>query len=166
MIVSLLVREPRRITDLETYLTRTLAFALLALAARTLLLTNTLPVAVVVPASEPPDSNEGVATNPKNPYAYPCLVVMTTYHGIVGFYLYAQLTYGANFALSCGLVASGGLFCLGVWNVLFAGEKGRMSRKTGADKRTGNFPFTNAGSAGFAKKESKLKEKGKIGRTD
>ena len=165
MIVSLLVREPRRITDLETYLSRNLAFALLALAALLLLLSKILPVAVVVPANDPPDS-EGVAASLKNPYAYPCLIVMTTYHGIVGFYLYAQLTYGANFALSCGLVGSGGLFCLGVWNVLFAGEKGRMSRRTGADKRTGNWPFRNSGSAGFAKKESKLREKGKGGRVD
>ena len=32
---------------------------------------------------------------------------------------------------------------MGLWCLLFASSGGRITRKTGADKRTSGFPFTN-----------------------
>jgi hypothetical protein len=36
-----------------------------------------------------------------------------------------------------------GLASMGLWCLLFAGASGRISRRTGADKRMTGFPFTN-----------------------
>ena len=57
------------------------------------------------------------------------------------------------------MAASGLLFFYGVWVALFGGEKGRMSKKTGADKRTSNFPFENKESAKYIKKDEKKESK-------
>lgn len=48
---------------------------------------------------------------------------------------------------------------MGLWVLLFGSEKGRISKKTGADKRTSNFPFNNQESAKEKKKESSGKRK-------
>lgn len=154
------------ITSLETYLSRTLALLLLAFAALNLLLTGLIPTAdswKTVRFS--PDTKNGGAGKDgskgleKNPYAVPTVIVTTIYHAITSFYLYANITYGLNFALVIGLACSGTLFCVGMWVLLFGSEKGRISKKTGADRRTGNFPFTNVESAREIKKESKREEK-------
>lgn len=47
----------------------------------------------------------------------------------------------ASFAL--GTVGSGFLGAVALWCILFASSDGRISRKTGADKRTSGFPFKN-----------------------
>ena len=153
------VSEPRRITDVETYLCRSFGLTLFLLSALILLLTNTLPVAIVPDMEDDPDNPS--ATKPTNPYAYPTVLVTTIYHALIAFYLYAQLTYTWNFAFTCGLIGSGFLFCVGIWTVLFAGDKSRISKRTGADKRTSNFPFENKESARAIKKDSKEREKRK-----
>jgi hypothetical protein len=89
-----------------------------------------------------------------NPYAYPTLITTTVYHLLNAFYLYTQLTYTWSFAFTAGLTLSSVLFCFGLWVLMFGGEKGRLS-KTGADKRTGNFPFVNSESSKEKKKEAK-----------
>jgi len=33
---------------------------------------------------------------------------------------------------------------IGLWCILFGTEKGKISKRTGADKRTSGFPFKNA----------------------
>lgn len=66
---------------------------------------------------------------------------------------------GFSFGFGSGLVLSGGLFCFGVFVCLFGDDKGRISKTTGADKRTSNFPFTNTESATAKKKEEKSKRK-------
>ncbi len=43
-----------------------------------------------------------------------------------------------------GVVGYGFLAAMGLWCILFASSSGRISRKTGADKRTSGFPFKNA----------------------
>ena len=151
LIVSMAASEPRRITDLETYLCRSFGLALLTLAVLFLLLTGAVPLTTT--ATEETDADG----NSTNPYAYPTLIVTTTYHALTSFYLYTQLTYSWNFAFTAGLTGSGALFCLGMWVVLFGAEKGRISKKTGADKRTSNFPFVNTESARSQKKEGKRK---------
>lgn len=51
-----------------------------------------------------------------------------------------------------GAIGSGSLACMGLWCILFASGSGRISRKTGADKRTSGFPFGNKESAGAKKR--------------
>ena len=41
---------------------------------------------------------------------------------------------------------------IGLWCLMFASSSGRISRKTGADKRTSAFPFGNKESASERKK--------------
>ncbi len=45
--------------------------------------------------------------------------------------------------------------------MMFGGEKGRLSKRTGADKRTGNFPFVNSESSREKRKEAKAEGKEK-----
>jgi hypothetical protein len=46
-----------------------------------------------------------------------------------------------SFAL--GTLGSGFLGVVALWCILFASSNGKISRKTGADKRTSGFPFKN-----------------------
>jgi hypothetical protein len=43
-----------------------------------------------------------------------------------------------------GTAGSTVLAAIALWCILFASSDGRISRKTGADKRTSGFPFKNA----------------------
>ncbi|KAK3725209.1 hypothetical protein LTR37_000720 [Vermiconidia calcicola] len=133
LIVTLLPSEPRRITDLETYLCRSQGLALLAFATLILLLTGLLPV-----------SSTSEAEGSSTPYANPTTIVTTLYHFSSAAYLYTQLSSGWNFAFTCGIIASASLFCMGLWVLMFGGGRGHVSKRTGADKRTSNFPFSNA----------------------
>lgn len=149
MIVSMLASEPRTITDVETYMLRALGFALMALSITALLLSGILPLA------KPSAADDSGA---ENPYQYPTCVTGTIYHGLSAFYLYTQVTRsGFSFGFGSGMIVSSMLFCLGVWSCLFGNERGRVSKSTGADKRTSGFPFTNSESAREKKKESKRK---------
>ena len=155
LIVTMAASEPRLITDLETYLCRTLGLAFLTFSLLVLLLTGALPL--TTDATRNGDINGSGTTSPTDPNAYPTLVVTTVYHALTAFYLYAQLTYQWNFAFGAGIVGSTGLFCLGVWTIMFGGSKGRVSKTTGADKRTSSYPFKSEESAKEKKRESKRK---------
>lgn len=159
LIVTMVVSEPRRITDLETYLCRSMGLTLLALSAILLPLTGLIPVTKTVTWADDPGWE--VEARSKNPYAYPSLVVTTIYHALTAFHLYTQLTYGWNFAFTVGWVGSTALFCLGLWVILFGSDKARLSRSTGADKRTSNFPFRNEESASSVRKKEKEGREGK-----
>jgi hypothetical protein len=50
-------------------------------------------------------------------------------------------------------VGSAGLASIGIWCILFATSNGRISQKTGADKRTSGYPFKNSESASAKKKQ-------------
>ncbi|KAH9823682.1 vps9 domain protein [Teratosphaeria destructans] len=143
LLVSMLAPDgPRPPTDLETYLSRSLALLLLSTAALHLLLSGLLPLT--------PDAA------PENPHAFPALVTTTAYHALSAFYIYTRIATagpgGAGVACYAGVVFSGALFALGVWTMLFAGEAGRVSR------RTGNFPFVNVESARMRKREVRERE--------
>jgi hypothetical protein len=102
-------------------------------------------------------SSDETAEDTIGPYAYPTVITTTIYTALQAFYLYTQTTSaeGASFAFIAGLVANAGLFSAGVLIILFAGEKGRFSKRTGADKRTSNWPFVNKESAREIKKGSR-----------
>ena len=154
----MLATDPRPMTDLEAYLSRALAFALIAFAVLSLLMTGAIPLTNGIAENVTGTDDEGLS---KDPYAFPTLVVTTTYHALTAFYLYTQISYRWSFGFGSGLVFSTALFCLGVWVTMFGSEKGRISKTTGADKRTSNFPFTNKESAKEMKKERKEEEKEK-----
>lgn len=59
------------------------------------------------------------------------------------------------FSFGLGTIGSGFFSIVALWCILFASTDGRISRKTGADKRTGNFPFKNQESARERKKAVK-----------
>lgn len=101
----------------------------------------------------------------------PTAVVTTTYHAITAFYIYTQLTSsGWSFAFGAGLIFSATLFCFGMWILLFGSTPARLSKTTGADKRTAGFPFGNSESAKEikreAKREAKEKEREREGKKD
>jgi len=50
-------------------------------------------------------------------------------------------------------IASASLASIGLWCMLFATSSGRISRKTGADKRTSGYPFKNSESASAKKRQ-------------
>ena len=45
--------------------------------------------------------------------------------------------------MALGAAISGGLAVIGMWCLMFATDKGHISRRTGADKRTSGWPFKN-----------------------
>lgn len=72
------------------------------------------------------------------------VLISTLYHGAFAFNAYStyMATSQAGYALGAG--GSAMLAALGLWNVLFSHDKGHISKRNGADKRTSGFPFKNA----------------------
>ncbi|TGJ84119.1 hypothetical protein E0Z10_g4655 [Xylaria hypoxylon] len=118
-------------SDVEQYLARSLGFTLLALGLVTVVLSGSVPVG---PALDDTPS----------PYAAPVLLLTTLYHGASAFYGWARYTSTGQTGYLLGFVGSALLAAFGTWCLLFGGEKARISRRTGADKRTSGFPFRNA----------------------
>jgi hypothetical protein len=140
--IDLVNRRPA----LEIYFGRFLGLALLFIAIIMLLLTGSIPLSsstIAVPnvASdlETPDS--------RGPYAVPMLRIMMLYHILATIYCYTSY-YGSSknggTGFMLGVVGHGVLAAVGLWCVMFATSRGRISRRTGADKRTSGFPFKNA----------------------
>lgn len=48
------------------------------------------------------------------------------------------------FSFGLGTFGSVFLAAVALWCILFASSNGKISRKTGADKRTSGFPFKNS----------------------
>jgi len=83
------------------------------------------------------------AADPKAPYALPTLTITSIFHAIYAFYTYAMWTQTGVLSFSLGTLGSGFLASVAMWCILFASSDGRISRKTGADKRTSGYPFKN-----------------------
>ncbi|MCJ1364080.1 hypothetical protein MMC16_003189 [Acarospora aff. strigata] len=142
MISTILSPEVRNITILEDYFCRSLGFALIALGVLTVLLTGSVPLTSTFADA----SDAGVTTDPsdpKAPYAVPTLTVTTCFHTACAFIGYTQYVRTGQSALVAGVVGYGFFAAMGLWCILFASSSGRISRKTGADKRTSGFPFSN-----------------------
>jgi hypothetical protein len=89
----------------------------------------------------------GTTTNPsdpKAPYAVPTLMVTLVFHSAIAFYTYGMWTQTGVTSFALGTTFSTLLAAVGLWVILFGTSSGRISRKTGADKRTSGFPFKNA----------------------
>ncbi|KAI9875690.1 MAG: hypothetical protein M1830_008118 [Pleopsidium flavum] len=143
MITTMLSSEVRKATVLEEYFCRSLGFSLIALAILTILLTGSVPLTSTFAES----SEAGVTTDPadpKAPYAVPTLTLTVTFHAACAFYGYTQYMTSGQTGFAIGVAVYSSLAAMGLWCILFASSSGRISRKTGADKRTSGFPFKNA----------------------
>ncbi|KAI1430107.1 hypothetical protein F5Y12DRAFT_722021 [Xylaria sp. FL1777] len=127
-------RPSPAVGDVERYLARSLGLALLALGFVTVVLSGSIPVGSVL--DTPQDA--------PSPYAAPVLFLTTLYHGGSAFYGWARYTATGQAGFALGFAGNAALAAFGTWCLLFGGEKARISRRTGADKRTSGFPFRNA----------------------
>jgi hypothetical protein len=122
---------------LETYFSRTLGFALLAIAVISVLMTGLIPLST---ASEPISLSDA---DPKAPYAIPTILVTTVFHTVCSIYLYTWYSASGQAGFLLGLLGYAGLATLGLWYMMFGSGPGSISKRTGADKRTAGFPFKN-----------------------
>ncbi|KAB8068164.1 hypothetical protein BDV29DRAFT_74076 [Aspergillus leporis] len=142
IMTSLLLDEARSASETEIYFARCLGFSLLTIAGLTVMLTGSIPLNSTV--SEPVTTED---SDPKAPYAVPTLIVTSIFQGFSAFYAYTQYLSSGQAAFALGMVGYATVAAIGLWCVLFASSNGKISRKTGADKRTAGFPFTNAEAA-------------------
>jgi hypothetical protein len=99
----------------------------------------TCPSQQLTASTAPPNGN----TSP-NPYASAAVLVSTLYHAGTASYSYSRYyTSGGQMGYLFGCLGASVLAASGLFVVMFAGEK-RVSRRTGADKRTSGWPFRNA----------------------
>lgn len=138
---------------LETYLSRTLALALLTIAFLNILLTGSVPLtsSLVQPSSLS-------SSDPRAPYALPTLTISTIFQAASAIYCYVWWQKNGGLALVVGIAVNTIFASVGLWCILFASSGGKISRKTGADKRTSSYPFKNSVTASEKKKKSSKKE--------
>ncbi len=82
-------------------------------------------------------------SDPKAPYAVPVVRLTTIFHSLAAIYCYTTYLYAGQSGFMLGVVGYGSLAAMGLWCVMFATSQGKISRRTGADKRTSGFPFKN-----------------------
>ncbi|ESZ93624.1 hypothetical protein SBOR_6002 [Sclerotinia borealis F-4128] len=154
IIITMLSPEVRDPTSLEEYFSRSLGITLLTLGIMVVLLTGSVPL-----TSSISDTTTAAVTtsdtDPKAPYAVPVLTLSTLYHGTIAFYCYAHYTTLGTYSFALGSIFSTTLFAIGGWCILFGTASGRISRKTGADKRTSAWPFGNQESASARKRANR-----------
>ncbi|KAF7589678.1 hypothetical protein BBP40_003970 [Aspergillus hancockii] len=142
IMTSLLLDETRSASEMEIYYARCLGFSLLTIAGLTVMLTGSIPLNSTV--SEPVTTDDN---DPKAPYAVPTLIVTSLFQGFSAFYAYTRYLESGQTAFALGMVGYAAVAAIGLWCVLFASSNGKISRKTGADKRTTGFPFKNTEAA-------------------
>ncbi|KAJ5823345.1 Glutathione S-transferase/chloride channel C-terminal [Penicillium robsamsonii] len=124
MIITMLLDETRPASPMELYFARCFGFSLLTIAVLTVMLTGSIPL-----TSDIKESVTAEEDDPKAPYAVPTLMVTCIFHSACAFYAYTCIA------------------AIGLWCMLFASSHGRISRRTGADKRTTGYPFKNSEAA-------------------
>ncbi|KAK2791154.1 hypothetical protein FQN52_005110 [Onygenales sp. PD_12] len=140
MITMILMDEARGPSMLEIYFSRCYGLTLLTLSTTTMLLTGSIPLTNNISSTISRDD----PNDPKTPYAVPTVLVTSCFHAISAFYTYAWYVTTGQVSFALAMVAYGGLASVGLWCLLFGSEGGRISRRTGADKRTSGWPFGNA----------------------
>jgi len=125
-------------TVIEIYFARSFGLALLTLAVLTVLLTGSIPLTATV--SEPVTTDE---SDPRAPYAVPTLAVTSVLHALCSFHAYTRYAASGQAAFALGMAGSMAGASVGLWCLLFGSSRGRISPRTGADKRTAGFPFKN-----------------------
>lgn len=125
--------------DLETYFCRSQGFSLLLVATIMLFFTGSIPLSSSV--TEPISTED---SDPKAPYAVPIVRITTIFHLIGAIYCYIRYLSSGQVGFMFGGIGYGIVGAMGIWCILFATSGGKISRRTGADKRTSGFPFKNA----------------------
>lgn len=128
--------QHNRASAVEQYFARSLGLAQLAVGLLLLILSGALPL----------DSIVDTPTDAVPPYANAVVLVSAFYHTSTAIYSYTQYSNikGAPAGYLLGCLGSSVLAVAGLWVLLFAGDKRRISKRTGADKRTSGWPFKNS----------------------
>ena len=111
----------------------------MTIATTILFFTGTIPLSSSL--AEPVSADE---SDPKSPYAVPIVRLTAIFHSIFAIYHYVRYTGSGQIGFVLGLTGSGIMASIGLWCILFATSAGRISKRTGQDKRTSNFPFKNS----------------------
>lgn len=82
--------------------------------------------------------------DPKAPYAVPILRITALLHLILAGYCWVRWNNSGATGYALGALGYALMATMGGWCVLFGSSGGRLSKRTGADKRTTGFPFKNA----------------------
>ncbi|KAJ6090170.1 hypothetical protein N7486_008985 [Penicillium sp. IBT 16267x] len=138
MIVAMLSDETRSASSIEIYFARSLGFSLLTVAVLTVMLTGSIPLTAIIAESATTEDS-----GPKAPYALPTLMITSLFHALSAFYTYTWYVTGGQTGFAVAVAGNSLLAFIGLWCVLFASSEGKISRRTGADKRTAGFPFSN-----------------------
>ena len=139
---------------MEQYFARSLGFSQLAVGLLIVVLTGSLPLASPLDCMFCPRAfcflNPGVPdvaivapADAISPYASAAVSISMLYHASAAFYGYVRFTSSQQMGYLLGCLGSSTLAMFGLWVMMFAGEKGRISKRTGADKRTSGWPFKN-----------------------
>ncbi|KAJ5440907.1 Glutathione S-transferase/chloride channel C-terminal [Penicillium cf. griseofulvum] len=142
IIVTMLLDETRPASPIELYFARCLGFSLLTIAVLTAMLTGSIPL-----TSDTKESVTAEEDDPKAPYAVPTMIVTSIFHGACAFYAYTWYVAGGSGLFAVGMAGYSSIAAIGLWCMLFASSHGRISRRTGADKRTTGYPFKNSEAA-------------------
>jgi hypothetical protein len=110
----------------------------MAVGSIILFFTGTIPLTSSI--SEPVSLDDN---DPKAPYARPILLVTTFFHGLSFIYCYTSYVNHQQTGFVLGALGYGIMTSVGLWTVIFGDTTARLSKRTGADKRTSGWPFKN-----------------------
>ncbi|MCJ1403586.1 hypothetical protein MMC11_006809 [Xylographa trunciseda] len=135
---SNLIPSANILVAVEVYLARALGISLFALAVLTVLFTGVVPLTLEFAEHLSADES-----NSKSPYAIPTVTISMCFQATMAFYCYSRYLHTGLSIFALDVAVYSGLGAMGLWCLLFANSGSKISRRTGADKRTSGFPFTN-----------------------
>lgn len=100
-------------------------------------------------------SDQGASRDTKaSPFADAAILLSALHHAAGAFYCYTRFVWSRDTqtAFAAGGLGSAALACLGLWCVMFSGDKGRTGKRNGYDKDTSGWPFRNSESYRMKKK--------------
>jgi|SRR5271156_5504959 len=87
---------------------------------------------------------ERISDDDRTPYAVPIISVTAAFHSVNLVYTYVSWVNTGQVGYVMGATGYGFMAAMGLWCLIFGTEPGRLSKRTGADKRTTGFPFKNS----------------------
>ncbi|RKF61748.1 hypothetical protein OnM2_039027 [Erysiphe neolycopersici] len=151
LTIALISTGFRQPSEVEEHLSTSLGIALLTISILTILLTGSIPLTSSYSIAASTDVTTD-RTDSKAPYALPTLIITSIFHSAMAAICYARYIRSNQTSFILGSIGSACLAFVGLWCLLFASEKGHVSKKTGADKRTSGFPFYNKNTTKALKK--------------
>ncbi|KAG9253267.1 uncharacterized protein F5Z01DRAFT_658343 [Emericellopsis atlantica] len=148
-IGALLRVEDATSSSLEAYFARSLGFALLALGLIVVLLSGAVPLGSEVDGkiiSHRDGSSKLTQTAPQNglsPYASAALTIAVLHHTAAACYTYSRYAWTGQTGFILGTIGSSFFAALGLYCIMFAGDKAMISRYHKFDQGTSGFPFKN-----------------------